>query len=285
MFEFIQEYFLNPILANGWFNPFNTIVYSIILIIAVFYVFKLLRKLNVHIDNHFIYAILPFIFWGSSTRVLHDAAYSGILSPGLNAFYGSPIFPTPGSYIITFSLALGVLLASLLVQRYKKFPYWKTMFITGVVLSAVNIILLPLTNLIPFLIIAGGTLAWFLLFISPRFLLERFSPKKPLTKKTRGFLSYENTGIIAAHFLDATATVVALVMFGYVEQHVVPRMLFPFFGAYAMFLLKAIVVPPVLYIIDRYSEEGEFKKFLKAVILILGLAPGLRNMIRLMVGV
>jgi uncharacterized membrane protein len=285
MLEFLQEYFINPILANGWFNPVNTIVYSIILIIAVFYVFKLLRKLNVRIDNHFIYAILPFIFWGSSTRVLHDAAYSGILSPELNAFYGSPIFPTPGSYIITFSLALGVLLVSLLIQRYRKFPYWKSMFTIGVILSAVNIILLPLTNLIPFLLIAGGTLLWFLLFISPRFLLERFSPKRPLTKKTSKFLSYENTGIIAAHFLDATATVVALVMFGYVEQHVVPRLLFPFFGAYAMFLLKAVVVPPVLYIIDRYAEEGEFKKFLKAVILILGLAPGLRNLIRLMVGV
>jgi uncharacterized membrane protein len=285
MFEFLQEYFINPILANGWFNPVNTIVYSIILIIAVFYVFKLLRKLNVRIDNKFIYAILPFIFWGSSTRVLHDAAYSGILSPELNAFYGSPIFPTPGSYIITFSLALVVLLVSLLIQRYGRLPYWKSMFTIGVILSIVNIVLLPLSNLLPFLLIAGGTVLWFLIFISPRFILERFSPKRPLTKKTRKFLTYENTGIIAAHFLDATATVVALVMFGYVEQHVVPRMLFPYFGAYAMFLLKAVVVPPVLYIIDRYSEEGEFKKFLKAVILILGLAPGLRNMIRLMVGV
>ncbi|MCX6815197.1 MAG: DUF63 family protein [Candidatus Aenigmarchaeota archaeon] len=32
---------------------------------------------------------------------------------------------------------------------------------------------------------------------------------------------------------------------------------------------------------DKYAEEGDFRNFLKIVILILGLAPGLRDAIRL----
>ena len=50
-------------------------------------------------------------------------------------------------------------------------------------------------------------------------------------------------------------------------------------------LLKLVVLLPVLYIVDRYTEPGEFRNFLKIVILILGLAPGLRDLIRLVVGV
>ncbi len=285
MLEFFHEYFIEPILVNGWFNPINTVAYSLILVIAVIYVFKLLKKLNIHIDKHFLFAILPFIFWGSSTRVLHDAAYAEILSPELNAFYGLPVFPTPGSYIITFSLALFVLMLSLLIQKFWRIPYWKTMFSIGIALDIVNVILLPLRNPLPLLLITGGTFFWFLLFFSPRFFSQRLYPKKPFTKSLAGFLSNKNLGIISAHFLDATATFVAVTFFGYVEQHVVPRLLFPYLGGYAMFLLKALIVPPVLYLIDRYAERGDFKNFLKIVVLILGLAPGLRNTLRLMVGV
>jgi uncharacterized membrane protein len=94
---------------------------------------------------------------------------------------------------------------------------------------------------------------------------------------------------------DAAATWTALSFFGYAEQHVLPRLLIGIMGPAAMFALKIVVVIPVLYIIDRYTErEGkspnkyskakytDFTNFLKIVILILGLAPALRDMIRLM---
>ncbi|MCK4531636.1 MAG: DUF63 family protein, partial [Candidatus Aenigmarchaeota archaeon] len=64
--DFLYEYFLKPILSNGWFNPVNSITYGIILVIGVYLVFKLLKKMNIHIDRYFLYAILPFILWGSS---------------------------------------------------------------------------------------------------------------------------------------------------------------------------------------------------------------------------
>lgn len=280
MWNLIQDYFLNPILANGWFNPVNTAVYSVILILAVFLVYRLLGRMRVRIDNRFTLAVLPFIFWASTTRVLHDAAFAGRLSPALNAFYSSPIFPTPGSYIITFALALFTLLSSLLLQRITKIPYWKTMFAAGTALTIFNTTLLPVVTLLPLYLIGGLTLLWAVVFFSWRPLLARLG-RLPISNYYHTLLSRENLAILSAHFLDATATVTALTLFGYLEQHVVPRLFFPFLGPYAMFLLKALVVLPALWAIDRYAEDPQFKKFLKIVVLILGLAPGLRDMVRL----
>ena len=280
--SFIDDYFLNPILANGWFNPVNTLVYSIILVIAVYYVYKLLKKMKIRIDTNFTISILPFIVWAASTRVLHDAAVANILPQAINDFYSSPLFPTPGSYFITFTLALITLLISLGVQKYKDIPYYRTMTSLGVVYCIINFILLPLPNPYPLLLIGGITLLWAGLFFLPQFI-----PGIP--GKVKKLFSRENDFILSAHFLDATATVVSLTLFGYVEQHVVPRLLFPYMGPYAMFFLKAIVVIPVLWLLDRHRADdprsAEFIHFLKTVVLILGLAPGLRDTLRLMAGV
>ena len=59
----------------------------------------------------------------------------------------------------------------------------------------------------------------------------------------------------------------------------------PFLGPQVMFLLKFVVVVPVLYYIDKYTEDRELSNFLKLVVLVLGLAPAARNLVRLIAGV
>ena len=284
--DFLGEYFLNPILSNGWFNPVNSIAYGIVLVVAVYFVFRLLKRMRIRIDRHFLYAILPFVLWGSSTRVLHDAAYYGALKGAIGEFYSLPVFPTPGSYFITFTLALAVLLLSLALQKYAGFAYWKTMLAIGVVLDAINFVLMPAFNMIPVAMILGITALWTALFV----LLWKFSEKavkagSKIFHPFKAVFTQQNSVILSSHMLDASATFVALAFFGYAEQHPLPRFLIDLSNPAAMFLLKLAVLIPVLYIIDRYAEKGEFKSFLKIVILILGLAPGLRDMIRLMAGV
>jgi len=278
--DFINEYFLNPILSNGWFNPVNSIAYGVILVIAVYGVFRMLRKMKIRIDRRFLYAIIPFILWGSSTRVLHDAAYYGALTGALGDFYSLPVFPTPGSYFITFTLALIVLVISVAIQKYAGFPYWKIMLVAGVALDIINFAIMPGFYFTPMLMILGITALWTALFL----LLHKFSQKANFALLKQVF-TLENSAILSAHMLDASATYVAVAFFGYAEQHPLPRLLIDLSDPAAMFLLKLVVLIPVLYVIDRYSEKGEFRNFLKIVILILGLAPGLRDAIRLMVGV
>ncbi|MBI4020902.1 MAG: DUF63 family protein [Candidatus Aenigmarchaeota archaeon] len=273
---FLEDYFLNPILQNGYFNPVNTAVYAVVLVVAVVLVFKLLFRLKIPIDRRFFYAVLPFVVWGSSTRVLHDAAFAGKLSPGLNAFYGLPVFPTPGSYFITFTLAIGVLLASLGVWKFRRVAYWKTMAVVGWALVALNLLLTPWADPVPLALVAGLVAVCTGIIYGLSHL--------PLSGVKRA-LSIPHQVILGGHFLDAAATYVALTFYGYGEQHVLPRFVFDLTGPVGFFFLKALVVIPVLWFIDRSSEDRNFTNFLKIVVFILGFAPGLRDLLRLLAGV
>jgi len=281
VFEALHSYFVDPILSNGWFNPINTLTYSIILIVAVFLVFRMLRKMGIKIDKNFFYAIVPFVFWATSTRVLHDAAVAGVLSPELNAFYGMIIFPTPGSYIITFIFAFCSLIVGMILQKFAKIAYWKVMVVIGVVATLLNFILLPFSNPAAAGLIVGLTLLSMGIYVGIGKIILTKLKEVHITTHIKSIFSYENTGILAAHLLDASATFVSIAYFGYFEQHFLPRSLFPFFGPGIMFVLKFIVVIPALWLIDRYAEDPQFKTLLKIVVLILGLAPGMRDTIRL----
>jgi uncharacterized membrane protein len=289
--DFINQYFVEPILANGYFNPVNTLVYGIVLVVAVLLVYKLMQRMKVRIDKYFLYAILPFIFWGSSTRVLHDAAYVGALATTeLNAFYNQPFFPTPGSYFITFGLAIAILLIGLGVQRYTKHPYWKLMAVVGIVLDIANMAILPVVTFLPLLMVLTITGFWMLLF----YLIYRVTVIYKPFRHARKYLSGVNQAVLGCHFLDASATFTALSFFGYGEQHVLPNAAIAALGPVAMFPLKIVVVLAVLWAIDRWGYDGksggsaaeaargrDFGNFLKIVIVILGLAPGLRDAIRM----
>jgi uncharacterized membrane protein len=325
--EIFKAFFVDPILQNGWFNPVNTPILALMLVAGVLLVYKMLERMNIKIDRRFFLAILPFIIWAPLTRVIRDFSYA--LAQGLAAqsgthqqftadiifqaaaikeaasayvmaylpvqgfadFYGwiIALFPTPGSYVITFMMALAALIVSLIIQTVSSkvksgssLDYWKIMFIIGLILLLWNIYIFPpITDLFPLLLVAALVIVSTGVF----YIIRRLHYLRPGLGFLPRLLSNENLGILSAHFLDASATFVALTYYGYLEQHIVPRMLFSVAGNASFFALKIAVLLPVLYLIDRYAEEGSFKNLLKIVILILGLAPGLRDLARLMAGV
>jgi uncharacterized membrane protein len=320
MADFLTEFFVNPILINGWFNPVNTLLWGFILVASAYLVYaKILRKIEVPIDRRFAISILPFIFWASSTRVLRDLVYglayessggssrflsdiayqTGVIQqqafsyisgfmpiPPLAGFFSWIVafFPTPGSYIFTFLFALGALLLSLGIQRYwkgGKVSYWKPMFLIGLIACAMNLLMLPLRNPWGLGMILGITGAFTAIFFGIAYLHER----KILKWKPLGIFSRVNSTLLSSHILDSSATFVSVAFFGYYEQHPVPRLFIEAIGPWTFFILKLAVLLPSLYIIDKYAEKGDFQNFLKIVILILGLAPGLRDAIRLGAGV
>ncbi len=326
MADFFTEFFVNPILLNGWFNPVNTLLWGVILVVAAFLVYsKLLKRLKIQIDKHFALAILPFVFWASSTRALRDLfyglaqqasvgdprflsdiayqislvqqqAFSYIMKfvpiPPVAGFFSwiVTLFPTPGSYVFTFIFALACLLLGLGIQKIsarrrlgrlqfkKAIPYWKPMFVIGLAFCVLNVWMLPFTNPLGLGMILGITGAFAAAFFGLTFLQEKKKLKIPLFSRV-------NSSLLSAHMLDSSATFVSVAFFGYYEQHPVPRFFIDAIGPWTFFILKLAVLLPSLYIIDRYAEDGDFKNFLKIVILILGLAPGLRDSIRLGAGV
>ncbi|MEM2900439.1 MAG: DUF63 family protein [Thermoplasmata archaeon] len=105
------------------------------------------------------------------------------------------------------------------------------------------------------------------------------------------FSSGINLLILFGQFLDASATYRALDFHSYGEKHVLPNFLIQVAGTAAvMFPLKLIVVGLVLYLIDVEMKE-DFKEYktliglVKFAVLVLGFAPGVRDMMRLAMGV
>lgn len=100
-----------------------------------------------------------------------------------------------------------------------------------------------------------------------------------------------NFMIIGGHMLDASATFIGIDRYGYVEKHILPSTLMELTGTAAvMYPLKLVFLIPALYIMDvGMGEESEENPHLMALvkltILILGFAPGTRDLIRLAFGV
>ena len=91
--------------------------------------------------------------------------------------------------------------------------------------------------------------------------------------------------------LDATATFVGVDFYGYSEKHPIPDFFFQTFGTSAVFLpIKMILACLIVYLID-ISFKDELSKYpilrglIKIVIIVLGLAPGTRDMLRTMMGI
>lgn len=122
--------------------------------------------------------------------------------------------------------------------------------------------------------------------------LYLFSKKVGKQMPSFAFLSSgTNLLILFGQFLDASATYRALDYHSYGEKHVLPNFLIQLTGTAAvMFPLKLIVVGLVLYLIDVEMKE-DFKEYktliglVKFAVLVLGFAPGVRDMMRLAMGV
>ncbi len=262
--DFIYTYFLKTMCYQ--YNVVNTIVYGLILVAAVFGTYKLLERLKIKIDKKLFYAIIPFILFGGSTRALRDHTEIDTIFQAVPQLFCSPII-----YFVIFAIALCSLLLGIAVQKKFKIEYWKVMGSAGIIVLLYNIANFRIENWAAVAIISGLFAFWLVLLFG----FSRFYPK---------ILSKMNAGILSTHLLDASSTFTALTFFGCREQHVLPTFLIdlaggPAAGAWIMFPLKILVVGGVLLLLDRYGEDEQFKNFLKLIILILGLALGMRDML------
>ncbi|NIM46656.1 MAG: DUF63 family protein [Candidatus Aenigmarchaeota archaeon] len=270
--EFINENFLIPLCH--YYTPVGTISYGLIMVLAVIGTYKLLKYLKIKIDKKFFIGLITFIVYGGWTRALRDHKLG---------IYQSNIFCSPPIYFFIFFIALASLLLGISIEKItkkkkRKISYEKIMFVIGLCFLLYNATLTNIKNFFAFSSILLLVGFWSLVFLG----IHKIKPK---------LLSLQNAGIIVSHLLDASSTFITLSFFGYCEQHILPGVLtgaycdakslpnyliLPF-NPWVMFPLKIIVVWIVLALIDRSKEDIFLKRFLKIVILILGLALGIRD--------
>ncbi len=291
--EFFQTYFVNPILNISGYNWVNTFVYALILILAVFLVYKLLKFLKIKIDGKFALSLAPYILLGSVLRVLRDAG-----------FFTSPVFVSPLLYILVFIITLFFLLFSLFLEKTlvfqrktvhhllfsegKKRPlfvkqkegrgvmngtkicFQSYFFSFGFILSGIFFTQIQFINFTAAVQILGLDLLIFILVFS----------LGNLTKLTKSLF---NKFVIFSQLFDASSTFVGVRIYHHAEQHVVPNLLFDLSGnIWSFFIVKFIVAILLLYVIDNYIEDKNFRNWLKIVVIILGFALGTRDLFQIM---
>lgn len=93
-----------------------------------------------------------------------------------------------------------------------------------------------------------------------------------------------------AHFLDGAATYRGLELYGYAEKHALPGLLVEATSPLVMLPLKFAVVTAVVLILDRLlkdelSPRPQLAMGLKFAVVLLGLGPGTRDLVRIVLGV
>lgn len=264
----IYRYYIDPIIYDTGYNPVNTVTWAIILGFAVLCLVRLFRRLDLRFDEKIVLYTLPYVFAGSSLRVIEDA--------NLVAQPWKYLLITPLIYLLVFLVTISALL---LCRMLLGNDYYRGYAAVGLAWTVLNLAALAAS---------GFKNAWIIAVIfglgsaisGSIYLLRLAIP--PL-----GFLDDRyNMMILYAHMLDASSTYIGVDWFGYYEKHVVPTFLINLTGTAAiMYPLKLLILLPVLSMIDKNLQEPSIRNLAKLVLITLGLAPAIRNTLRLALGI
>jgi uncharacterized membrane protein len=272
--DFIYTYYIQPILDDAGYNPINTITWALMLGLMVFLLWKILKKLGIVIDKRFIAAVLPYIFVAASLRVMEDA---DLFSPPIKYMLITPLI-----YFLIFFCCVAILVILRVLSGPDRINDYNVVFgLIGVLWFIANMILLLRNEAIVrprvlFAVIGISGMIMLVIYVVGAKLHAKF-----LTETL-------NVSVLTAHLLDASSSYIGIDLLGYQGKHVIERMIVEYTGSAAgMFLLKLGILIPVLYLLDIIFEEQEIelKNLVLLVLITIGLAPGVRNTLRMMLGV
>ncbi len=256
--QFVKRYFIDSIVYKQGYNIVNTLTFAIILVIAVYFIYRYLSK-KIAFDLSFAIDTFPYILFGSSLRIVEDA---GFVKPPVSYMLMSPFI-----YIIVFLITFASLLTAL-KTNYRYYRY------IGILLAV---------SMLSYLFLNLEIRNW---WVFPLALLISLSILIPYNIFS-AYLRADNfsKAVLFAQLIDGSTSFIGMQFLGYWELHVLPRFLISFTGPWIMPLIKAGVTIFILYILDSSKEDIKLIRFIKFVLFTLGFAPGLRNGLRLTFGV
>ncbi|HIP83960.1 MAG TPA: DUF63 family protein [Methanothermococcus okinawensis] len=262
----LYRYYIEPIERQSGYNFVQEITYGILLFLMVYIFYRVCKILEIEIDERFALVTVTYTVLISLIRALVDRGYIPYtyytVTPGIVVLIG-----------IYYIMAV-ILSAIILKERYY--------------LLATVIGVLPLLYLIPVFLKSIVHIEVLLYFFSLVFLvytpliyiLEKVEPLKNTLK-----LQPLDRYVILAQLIDGVSTALGVGLYNYWEQHPLPRFFMDHFGPFVMIPLKLIAVIAVLYILNLEVEDRDLRNILKIAVMALGLAPGLRNLFRIVMGV
>jgi len=307
--QFIWRYFWGPIVSDAMGYPLyyngiqaeekftlvSELIYGFLIVIALFGLYKLVKRWNISVNWFFCLSIIPYIIAGSVSRVLEDSEF--FIEPTIYLFI-TPIiyfqillwfllFLTIGYYIQNKFKINHLNINSILfvggIFFLTPFLYFTIQWIIGNQWGNVYPIRFDVFVLV-ILLVFSITLAVFLIskFFKKYKIFSIFS--QPL-----------NLAMIAGHMIDGIASYISIYdplkmgIPSYYEKHPASDFIMniwpPLFP-----IVKFILIILVIYVFDVvYKKEFEnyprLVNLLKIGIFILGFAPGLRDLLRVLMGV
>jgi len=284
----------NGVEASEGYTLVSEITYGIILVIALFFIYKLLKKLNITVDWRFALSLMPYIIFGPVTRVLEDTGYFS--EPFVYWFISPLLYFQIAAYALSF-LVLGYYIE-------KKFQ--KPRITVNFVLFIGGFVLLipPLILIINWVIgdrwgfTTGARADVFLIVVGIVCLIVSLVYLFTfIFKNSKNIIVYRNPlnlAMIAGHLIDGLTSYISIkdpfnMGLMYAEKHPASNFLLDIWGPLFP-IVKFVLIILVIYVFDiLYKEELKnnlrLVNLLKIVILILGFSPGLRDLLRVTMGV
>ncbi|MFA5411752.1 MAG: DUF63 family protein [Candidatus Micrarchaeia archaeon] len=277
MSDFITDFFINPIAERTGYNLINTLFYAALAIAAVYLIWLAFKKFKIRIDNDFFYGVLSFVLFGSAARVVTDAVDAGTLTaatPLHSLVLNSGLYQygfltvSPGIYVVVASL---LLISVAILSHFRRMDLLKYI---GLALFAFHFLLL-----LPFL--------QYWMHAIPVLLMAAI----PFAIAYYYFRDTPSSLVAGAQALDGAATFYIIDIFSpltgiqYFEQHVISRAVGEFMDTYLLFyLIKIAIAFAAAYFVGKEKMPMDEKRFILLIFIIIGLAPGLRDLLRMMAG-
>lgn len=275
MAGFACKYLIMPLFQGTGYNPVNTaLLAGLFCILAIFSYSCLKSLIRLKSVDYFAWSATPYIVLGGLMRSLTDAGvYPGYFWRsdvcGSSVNLAKAIFVTPGAYL----LPLSILFIALFLERRLLGKKGETIAANlGWLLVAANLFILkPVKTGVVLQTLFAAALAIGIAVTLYKALKLEFMDEK------YGRLA------LSAQLFEASATFVGVSFYGYGEQHVLASLAIGGFGPLSIFLVKMAVVPFVLWALSDLDTETA--KYVKILIIALGLGPGLRDMLSVAMGV
>jgi uncharacterized membrane protein len=276
--EFIYKYYIDPIRYGQPYNIVDTATYALVLIVAIYILYRWFsRSKTIAIDGRFVLATLPFVVLGGLLRVVQD---TGMITSDLQYLLITPLI-----YFVLFFFTAGVLVISSSLQKAglirDYIPVYSGTGIAAALVIAGVLVSFGIRNTVvdpgvAAFIIGLATITSTLVYAAMRYLLKWEYARDPL------YLA-----LVFGQMLDASATSFGIDLhpLEYVEVHVVGSNLIAWTGtAFSMFPLKLLVLFPGIYVLERFRNEGSpvLWHLIVLAMITVGLAPGVRDTVRMM---
>ncbi len=281
--NFFYKYYIDPIKTGQAYNVVDTLTYAIILVVCVYLLYRwlststYLAESGFSFDGTFILATVPYVILGGLLRVIEDT--------GMITSDWKYLLITPLIYFTLFFFVIGVMVLSRyltlkgITQSFIQFYAFAgvvAMIIASLVLLAwstthhgVDLFILAI---IPLMGVTATAIVWAVM----RYVLSWDYVNDPL------YIT-----LLFGQLLDASATSYGIDLHPsvqYVEQHVVGSALIDMTGtAFVMFPLKLVVLFPAVYVMQMYRKDANpaFWHLVLLAMIVVGFAPGVRDMVRM----